>query len=130
MTASPNGPDASTRVRIARERASRRIAELRSLFDAIVASCDAANLDDEHDPEGATIGFERAQVCALLEQARAQLEALDAASDRIRSGSYGLCEHCGKPIPAARLAAQPATCTCIACAGSQRYGRLAHSRDG
>jgi len=117
MTASPNGPDSSTRVRIARERTSQRIVELRSVFDAIVASSCAANLDDEHDPEGATVGFERAQVSALLERSLAQLDALDAASDRIRHGSYGACEHCGKPIPAARLAAQPAARTCVTCAG-------------
>jgi RNA polymerase-binding transcription factor DksA len=86
------------------------------VFDAIVASSDAANLDDEHDPEGATVGFERAQVSALLERARAQLEALDAASDRIKRGSYGVCEQCAEPIPAARLAAQPATRACVACA--------------
>jgi DnaK suppressor protein len=130
MTASPNEPDSSTRVRVARERTSQRIAELLSVFDAIVASSDAANLDDEHDPEGATVGFERAQVSALLARARAQLEALDAAADRIRRGSYGVCEHCAKPIPAARLAAQPATRTCITCAGSPGYGRLAQLRDG
>ena len=117
MSALPNGPDSSTRVRDARERTAQRIAELSFVFDSIVASSDAANLDDEHDPEGATIGFERAQVSALLERARAQLEALDAASDRIRRGSYGVCERCGEPIPAARLAAQPVARTCVTCAG-------------
>ena len=108
--------DSAIRIREVRERTARRVAELNAVFDAIVASSDAANLDDEHDPEGATVGFERAQVSALLERARAQLEEFDAAMERLRRGSYETCEHCGEPIPAARLAAQPAARACIACA--------------
>ena len=105
----------------ARERTAQRVSELSAAFEAIVASSDAANLDDEHDPEGATVAFERAQVSALLERARAQLEELDAASDRVERGDYGACEQCGEPIPAARLAAQPATRACVTCArGSVR----------
>ena len=101
----------------ARERARRRIAELTEVFDEIVASSDTANLDDEHDPEGATVAFERTQVAALIEQARGQLAELDDAEDRLRRGIYGVCEQCGQPIAAARLAAQPAARRCITCAG-------------
>ncbi len=108
--------DAAVRLRTARERTIRRIAELGSEFDAIVASSDSANLDDEHDPEGATVGFERAQVSALLARARAQLEAIDAASLRLQRGAYGICEICGAPIPDTRLAVQPAATRCVTCA--------------
>jgi RNA polymerase-binding transcription factor DksA len=108
--------DAAIRIQEVRERTAQRVVELNGVFDAIVASSDAANLDDEHDPEGATVGFERAQVSALLERAREQLEELDAAMDRHQRGSYGRCEHCGEAIPAARLAAQPAARACISCA--------------
>lgn len=111
-----NAADATTRIQEARERTAERMLELRAVFDAIVASSDAANLDDEHDPEGATVGFERAQVSALLERARAQLDELDAASDRVERGDYGACERCGEPIPPARLAAQPAARACVTCA--------------
>ena len=116
MSAAPHASDALARIEDARERTARRISDLTDAFDAIVASSEAANLDDEHDPEGATVGFERAQVRALLERARAQLEELDAASDRIEGGSYGACERCGEPIAAERLAAQPAARTCVGCA--------------
>jgi RNA polymerase-binding transcription factor DksA len=116
MSASSNATDASARVGDARERTVQRLAELSAVFDAIVTSSAAANLDDEHDPEGATVGFERAQVSALLERARLQLAELDAASARLQHGNYGACECCGEPIPAARLAAQPAARACVACA--------------
>lgn len=108
--------EAGVRIHLARIRTAKRISELTGVFDAIVASSDAANLDDEHDPEGATVGFERAQVRALLEHARAQLQELDAASERIERGSYGACARCGAPIAAERLAAQPAARACVKCA--------------
>ena len=48
-------------------------------FDEVVAASQSSNADDEHDPEGATIAFERQQVVALLEQARRRLADVDAA---------------------------------------------------
>ena len=86
-------------IREAHERTTERIAELTREFDAIVDASDHANLDDEHDPEGATVGFERAQVSALLERARTQLADLDAATERLRLGTYGACERCGAANP-------------------------------
>jgi DnaK suppressor protein len=101
----------------ARDRARRRIVELSDVFDGIVESSEAANLDDEHDPEGATVAFERTQVTALLDQARLQIAELDDAEDRLRRGVYGVCERCGQPIAVARLEVQPAARCCVGCAG-------------
>lgn len=72
--------------------------------------------DDEHDPEGPTIGFERAQVTALLVAARRRLTELDEVATRVASGSYGTCESCGRPIGAERLKARPTARRCITCA--------------
>ncbi len=85
-------------------------------FDGVVAASKASNADDEPDPEGATIAFERQQVVALLEQARRRLADVDAALARRDAGDYGRCEGCGRPIAAERLAARPAARTCIDCA--------------
>jgi RNA polymerase-binding transcription factor DksA len=95
-----------------------RIAALSREFDGIVASSAGVATDDEHDPEGATIAFERAQLAALIDQARGHLAELDDALDRLRQGSYGRCERCGRPIAAERLAARPAARTCITCAAA------------
>ncbi len=93
------------------------VAEYEGILDA---SADA-NLDDEHDPEGATVGFERARVVSLLRQTRGRLSALAAASDRIRTGAYGTCRQCGRRISFDRLVAFPTAETCISCAaGSTR----------
>src|SRR3954468_22154258 len=88
-------------------------ADLEGLF---AASRDS-NADDEHDPEGATIGFERAQLTALLAAARERVAEVDDALRRVDAGTYGVCERCGQPIAAARLDARPFARYCMACAG-------------
>ena len=103
-------------VRDAHDRTARRVHELTDVLAAIVDASKNANLDDEHDPEGATVAFEREQVAALLERAQQQLADLDHALNRVERGTYGICETCGAPIPAERLDAQPATRRCVTCA--------------
>jgi DnaK suppressor protein len=95
-----------------------RITALTAEFDEIVAGAADSNGDDEHDPEGSTIAFERAQIAGLLLEARGYLDELDRASERLDAGSYGLCEQCGSAISPARLAARPAARTCISCAAN------------
>ncbi|MFC7533568.1 TraR/DksA family transcriptional regulator [Actinoplanes sp. GCM10030250] len=85
-------------------------------LEALFAASRDSNADDEHDPEGATIGFERAQLTALLATARERIAEVDDALRRVDTGTYGVCERCGKPIPAERLAARPFARSCMACA--------------
>lgn len=103
---------------LAQERASAaaQIAGLERDYGELVASSAQVGTDDEHDPEGATIAFERAQVTALLTQARRRLADVERASARLAAGTYGLCERCGGPIGAERLAARPTATTCVSCA--------------
>jgi RNA polymerase-binding transcription factor DksA len=104
--------------RIAGQRAStaQLVAALSRAFADIVEANAGANSDDEHDPDGATIAFERAQIAALLDAARAEIEALDGAHQRVIDGTYGTCVRCGRPIHDDRLDALPATTTCVTCA--------------
>ena len=82
----------------------------------VVAASDGSNADDEHDPEGSTIAFERQQAAALLRQVRATGEQLRAALAALADGTYGTCESCGRAIDPDRLAARPRALTCIGCA--------------
>lgn len=93
-----------------------RIAVLSSDVDRIVAAREQSNVDDEHDPEGATIAFERSQADALLQQARRHLADVDAALGRLDAGTHGRCEVCGELIPAERLAVRPRATRCVGCA--------------
>jgi DnaK suppressor protein len=97
------------------EKTTARIAALTAELDDIVATTADANVDDEHDPEGSTIAFERARVSTLLSQGRAYLEELELARLRVEDGTYGICERCGSAIPPERLRARPVARTCIQC---------------
>ncbi len=47
---------------------------------------------------------------------RQEIEAIQAALERIAAGVFGSCVGCGEAIPTARLRAQPAAIDCLACA--------------
>jgi len=111
--------------------AIRRVAERRADLTDVVTSLarrlagikeasEWTSNDDEHDPEGVTIAFERAQVAGLLEMARTELGELDLAEARIRADTYGTCERCGRAIGGGRLEVLPAARTCVACADRRR----------
>jgi DnaK suppressor protein len=101
-----------------REQVLARLAGLERDLAGSIEAAQAANADDEHDPEGATIAYERQQVAAHIAYAQDQLRQVDAALGRLDAGSYGTCVACGRAIPPARLAARPAATTCIDCASS------------
>ncbi len=101
-----------------RQQALRRLAGLTGDFDEVVAASRDTNADDEHDPEGATIAFERSQLSALVLQVQRHLAEVDAAIARLETGTYGLCVRCAQPIATGRLEARPAASTCISCASA------------
>jgi DnaK suppressor protein len=93
-----------------------RIESLQRHLTSIREVSSWTSTDDEHDPEGATIAYERAQVQGLLADAQRELDALEQATTRLDEGTYGGCERCANAIAPERLEALPATTTCIACA--------------
>lgn len=105
----------AVRARLTADRAdtAAQIAGLRRDFAEIVRANALVAVDDEHDPDGSSTAFERAHVAALLARAEDRLAALDRASQRLDEGTYGRCEVCGEPIPAARLEVRPAATTCV-----------------
>jgi DnaK suppressor protein len=114
-----NASEVRDRLTVERAHAEGRIVALDAEFRGLVAAGDGTNIDDEHDPEGATIAFERAQVAALLEQARTRVAELDRALRTLETQGpevYGICENCGRRIAAGRLEARPSARTCIDCA--------------
>ncbi|WP_112248680.1 TraR/DksA family transcriptional regulator [Kribbella monticola] len=110
--------DQRTRLERERQKTLGRLASLTGDFDAMVAASRDSNADDEHDPEGSTIAFERSQLGALAEQARHHLTEIDAAIARLTAGTYTTCELCGRPISDERLEARPTARTCTTCAST------------
>ncbi|UZN04126.1 TraR/DksA family transcriptional regulator [Cellulomonas sp. S1-8] len=97
-----------------RDDAVGRLAGLGDAHQEVVDAARGSNVDDEHDPEGATIAFERAQLEALAADARRRLVEVDAALARLAAGTYGTCAVGGEPIDDARLEARPTATTCVA----------------
>jgi DnaK suppressor protein len=97
-----------------------RLQTLHAELNGIIADTADTNADDEHDPEGPTIAYERARATALLADARSHLDDLNLALVRFDSGIYSICETCRLAIPAERLEALPTCRTCIECAVVRR----------
>ena len=115
--------DPAARLATERIAAADRVAALTAQVAALAEQQALTTHDDEHDPEGVTIGFERAQILGLLAGAREEIAALDRAASRLRAGTYGRCLNCGCEIPDARVEALPAAETCLNCAGKPRRRR-------
>jgi DnaK suppressor protein len=92
------------------------IAQLESDLESIRSSRQDVPTDDEHDPEGPTLAFERSQSTAVLENTKVHFADIESAIARLDENSYGLCARCGESIPFARLEARPYSRHCVACA--------------
>lgn len=57
--------------------------------------------------------YEQEFVLGLMDSERRLLREIDDALQRIEDGIYGICEGTGKPIPKARLKAQPWARYCV-----------------
>jgi DnaK suppressor protein len=101
--------------RLTEERAAlaARLERLAEDMSALVAASRDSNADDEHDPEGQTIAYERSQLAAVTSQAESHLAEVEAALVRVADGTYGVCDICHESIAAERLAARPTARTCV-----------------
>jgi DnaK suppressor protein len=62
-----------------------------------------------------SLSLEQAIEMALKNNARDLLEQNERAIARIDTGTYGICESCGKAIGKARLQAFPRATLCVTC---------------
>ncbi|MGO0605138.1 TraR/DksA family transcriptional regulator [Brevibacterium linens] len=110
--------EAQMRERLEDERAETQalIGRLTQGIDEVSAARDGDNSDDEHDPEGATLAFERSQAATLLAQSENRLNEIAEAVDRLAAGTFGICIECGRPIAEPRLEARPYAAKCVNCA--------------
>ena len=96
------------------------VALLRSIGAELGALADAQRdvaTDDEHDPEGSTLAWERSQADALRRETEQRRAWIADALRALDQGRYGVCSNCGRPIAEGRLEARPWTTLCVECAG-------------
>jgi DnaK suppressor protein len=108
--------DPSDRLRVTRDEAQALAARLLGDMEAVAAAREGANVDDEHDPEGSTIAYERSQLDAVRRSALERAADAEAALVRLADGTFGRCERCSARIGEARLEARPTARLCIDCA--------------
>ena len=88
------------------------ICSLRLPLKARLSSCWRAREQsdvqfDEESSEGDSWAVLREQDLALSADALATVDLIDQALERIKKGTYGVCQRTGQPIPKARLRAIP-----------------------
>lgn len=83
----------------------------------------AADHYDNSFQSRAQIRTERQTEFALNEHETAELGDIDAALERIRAGTYGICTDCSVSIPPARLSAYPTAKRCIDCQSLSEHHR-------
>ena len=84
---------------------------------------DVAGYDDDL-VDVATETFEREKELALESSVQGMLEMVEGALQKIREGTYGICEGCGNPIVGNRLRAIPYARLCIRCKEKEERTRI------
>jgi RNA polymerase-binding transcription factor len=84
----------------------------------------AALADQVHDTKDHSIAQSLiATGNAEVQRDTEELQDIEAALERIRTGSYGNCVVCGSVIPAGRLDAYPAAKRCLPCQAAYEKSR-------
>ncbi len=82
---------------------------------ALMADRDPGDVQfDEESGEGDTLAVERDRDMALSAQAREKVDEIDAALERLKAGTYGICVTSGEVIPKDRLEALPMAAKTVA----------------
>lgn len=101
-----------------RETLLRRRAILAREIEAGVAKRSASRETHGNVPDSgelAAADVERDVGLAEIDRDVAEIEAIDAALERLESGTYGSCLDCGRRIEPARLATSPEVPRCVPC---------------
>lgn len=111
----PGLDEVRTRIHEERRRLQSLVDSLAVSFADLTEAADASPPDDEHDPEGHTIAFERSQLTGQRDGYVRAIAELEAAELRLHDARSAFCEVCGEPIPHERRLAVPSTTRCVAC---------------
>ena len=134
--AAPDKPEASTNfpaktldklrrlLEEERETYVRQARDLAAEAEALAAEREPGDTQfDEESGEGDTLNVERERDLALSASANQAVEDIDRALRRMDTGTYGICERCGKKIAVARLEAVPFAALCIECKSREERRR-------
>ncbi len=67
----------------------------------------------------------------LTSRSKQKLQALEAALEKVKEGTYGICEECDEPIGAGRLKAMPLAKLCVACQSTlEKEPKIRQTQEG
>ena len=82
--------------------------------------------NDQHPADVGTEVFELEKGMSIRNNVEAELADIERALHRLKEGSYGVCEACGRKIPQTRLEAKPSARFCVQDqARAEREARIA-----
>jgi len=100
-----------------------QIEDLAAEVEAMAEEMEPGDIQfDEESGEGDTLSVDRERDLTLSAQAVATIEEIDAALQRMKDGTYGICEKCHQLIPRARLRALPYARLCVSCKSGGLFG--------
>ena len=76
-----------------------------------------------HMADLGTDAMEREKAFMLASRGGQYLDHIDAALERIKSGTFGVCQKCGKQIGRERLKAVPHATMCIQCKSAEQANK-------
>lgn len=72
-----------------------------------------------HQADLGTDAMEQEKTLGMAERSAEEIKEIDEALERIKTGTYGICELCGQRIGAERLRVLPSAPYCRGCQASQ-----------
>ncbi|MBM4078713.1 MAG: TraR/DksA family transcriptional regulator [Planctomycetes bacterium] len=87
-----------------------------------VTKSEMASSDITSFADRGTDNYEQEFALGLMQTGEEELRAIDAALEKMKQGTFGLCEGCQKPIAKARLEAVPYAKLCIECKRKEESG--------
>jgi len=101
-----------------KKRFERKLLKLREELNLLIRGEDGeaeVGRESKDEVDQATESIELEFGSLIADNARASLEQVNSALERIRTGEYGECQECGKVIPDKRLEALPFALYCLNC---------------
>jgi DnaK suppressor protein len=94
-------------------------ADLQQIEESIIAITRDGALEGgvptNHMADDGSDVYERERLLTIQIELEERIDLIEGALGRLESGTFGVCERCGKKIAAARLEALPFARYCIAC---------------
>jgi len=79
------------------------------------ATMELSDLALNHLADRGSDNFARDLLIGILQRSEAEICDIDAALEKIDSGTFGICENCDRPISRNRLRALPFARLCLRC---------------